>query len=204
MPLPEHPSRPTCLAPCDGDGLSPGASGMTQGRVTRAATTSTISQQLGHGRPCAGHKHSGHHSAGSRSHSPCPSAQRGHSNITQTREQDVPWKQPFQVLLAVPSAPHQLPLPLNVPCPRQSCATQLCPTTLRAPKRIVQSSGRRGQTQTQLRALREPGRIPHTARGPQQHPQAGETPRAQPWHPWTHLPTAPGSLCHPLPGTGLL
>lgn len=91
-------------------------------------------------------------------------------------------------------------------CPKQGCATQSYPTASCAPKRIVQNSGGRGETQTQLRAPREPGSIPprHTAQGPRQHAQTDETPRAQPWHPWTHLPTAPGSLCHPLPDTGLL
>lgn len=119
-----------------------------------------------------------------------------HGNSPSDRSSQCPHRSP----LPPPSTPHAVPTASL--CHPALPHTVACPET----HRPVQNLGRRGQIQTHLQALREPGRIPHAAQGPQHHLQTDEDPplKAQPWHPWTHLPTAPGSLCHPLLGPRLL
>jgi len=160
----------------------------------------------------AGTRAPGHRSAGSGSRSPHPPAQWGHSSTTQTREPGVPWEQPLRPLLADPCAPLQAPLPPSVPhaVPTARLCHPALPHGVVYPKRIVQNLGRRGQTQTQLRTLRGPGRTPHSAQEPQhpptrqQHPQTRETPEPSPGTPGLTCPRLPDALCRSLPGPGVL
>lgn len=77
--------------------------------------------------------------------------------------------------------------PLCTSCCAQGCASQTYSMASRVPKSITQNSLCRAKSRTSS----EP--CGNQAGSHLQHP-TDKSPQVQPWHPWTHLPTAPRSL----------